>query len=151
MISDLELRPATAEEREWCASLMSQTSPWLTYGLSVEWCRGVLAWPGSSLLIAAGQEPLGFVLAHPKGLLGNPYIAAICVAEQHRTRGVGTQILALAEETFTDSRFVYLCVSSFNKRAAKFYERNGYSKIADLPNFIADGYDEELMRKRLTI
>jgi ribosomal-protein-alanine N-acetyltransferase len=149
MESDLELRPATIDEHEWCARTMAQTDPWLAYGLSIEWCRNALKWPGSSLLVATNAEPLGFALVHPRAFLGNPYIAAIAVAERHRGRGIGSKILSLVEQGFAGNRFVYLCVSSFNTRASALYERHGYSKIADLPDFIADGYDEVLMRKAL--
>jgi ribosomal protein S18 acetylase RimI-like enzyme len=96
-----------------------------------------------------GEEPLGFLLFHSKGFLGNPYIAAICVDPQHRGRGIGSRMLSFAEERFAGGRFVYLCVSSFNTTASALYERYGYSKMAELPDFIADGYCEVLMRKRL--
>jgi len=149
MASDLELRAATADEEDWCADLMARSYPWLTYRFSIEWCRNVLKWPGSSLFVAMGEEPLGFLLFHSKGFLGNPYIAAICVAPQHRNRGIGSQLLSFAEGRFVASRLVYLCVSSFNAKASALYVRHGYSKIAELPDFIADGFCEVLMRKRL--
>lgn len=63
--------------------------------------------------------------------------------------GIGSRLLSFAESTFAGSRHVYLCVSSFNPRALALYERHGYVKVGDLPDFIADGYSEFLLCKRL--
>jgi ribosomal protein S18 acetylase RimI-like enzyme len=149
MVTDIHFRAATTDERERCARAMAESDPWLAYQRSIEWCRYVLNWPGSELFVPANGELLGFLLLHAQGFLGNPYIAAIWVAERHRGNGMGGRMLSFAEDSFAGSRFVYLCVSSFNARASGLYERHGYAKIAELPDFVADGYCEVLMRKRL--
>ncbi len=147
MENNPEIRSAVTDEYEWSAQLMARTDPWLTYNLSIEWCRNVLKWPGSSLFVAAASEPVGFVLVHPKGFLGSPYIAILGVAEHHRGRGIGCRMLTFAEQMTTNSRFVYLCVSTFNIKARRLYERQGYSTITEIPDLFADGYCEVLMRK----
>ena len=99
--------------------------------------------------MARGRKPAGLALLHAKGFLGCPYVAVIAVAPGLRNRGIGAQLLGFAEGHFSGSRYVYLCISSFNVRALRFYERHGYAKVGELPNFIADGYSELLMQKRL--
>jgi len=136
-------------EVDWCAQLMAGNDPWLTYRCSVQWSRHVLNWPGSSLYIAAAEENIGFILLHQKGFLGSPYIAAVVVAEEFRDTGTGGRMLEFAEQTFAEARHAYLCLSSFNSRALLFYQRHGYVKVGELPDFIADGFSEFLMCKRL--
>ena len=147
-----EIRIAVAGESEveWCAQVMAGADPWLAYKFSVEKCLGILRWPGSTLFIARTSEPVGFALLHPRGFLGCPYIAAIAVVSSLRSRGIGTHLLAFAESHFATSRHVYLCVSSFNVSALRLYERHGYLRVGELPDFITDGFSEILMQKRLS-
>jgi ribosomal protein S18 acetylase RimI-like enzyme len=42
---------------------------------------------------------------------------------------------------------VFLCVSSFNERAQKLYQRLGYERVGELPDYVVKGYSEILMRK----
>jgi len=150
MYDALTIRAASDSEVDWCAELMAANDPWLTYKCTVQWSMNVLRWPGSSLFVADAGKPLGFILLHPKGFLGSPYIAAIVVVEDFRGSRIGSRMLAFAEGVFTGSRYVYLCVSSFNPRALALYERHGYVKVGELPDFIADGYSEFLLCKRLS-
>ncbi len=145
----LTFRPALDAEVDWCAQLMAANDPWLTYKCSVQWSMNVLKWPGSSLFIADAGKPVGFILLHPRGFLGSPYIAAVVVTKEFRGAGIGSGMLTFAEGIFAGSRHAFLCVSSFNPRALALYQRHGYVKVGDLPNFIADGYSEFLLCKRL--
>ena len=146
----IQIAIATESEREWCAQVMAENDPWLTYDFSFDTCSRILQWPGSTLFVGRFDAPAGFVLLHPRGFLGCPYIAVIAVVAELRGRGIGAQLLEFAEEHFANSRHVYLCVSSFNSRARRFYERHGYAQVGELPDFIADGYSELLMQKRLS-
>jgi len=101
------------------------------------------------LFVAAAKAPAGFILLHQRGFLGSPYVAAVVVEEKFRCQQVGSTMLAFAERIFSGSRHSYLCVSSFNSRALALYQRHGYVKVGELPDFIADGYCEFLMCKRL--
>ena len=142
------IRLAMEPEVDWCAQLMAGNDPWLTYRCSVQWSRHVLNWPGSSLYVAAAEEIIGFILLHQKGFLGSPYIAAVVVAQEFRGTGTGGSMLEFAEQAFAGARHAFLCVSSFNSRALPFYQRHGYVKVGELPDFIADGFSEFLMCKR---
>lgn len=149
MASKLTMRLAAAAEADWCAQRMANNAPWQSYNCSLEWCRNLLKWPGSSLYVAITDQTVGFLLLHPKGFLGSPYIAAVLVAEEFRGNGIGGTMLEFAEQIFSGSRHTYLCVSSFNSRALRLYQRHGYLKVGELPDFIADGVSELLMCKRL--
>jgi len=150
MNDQIQILPARESELAWCAQVMGDTDPWRAYKFSVEACAGILRWPGSALFVARITEPVGFALLHPRGFLGCPYIAVIAVVPAMRSRGIGTRLLQFAETHFPGNRHVYLCVSSFNLRALQLYERRGYVKIGELKDFIANGFSELLMQKRLS-
>ena len=63
------------------------------------------------------------------------FLRWLWVAEAHRKRGIGSQLLAGAEETArkSDCRAAY--VDTFTFQAPEFYERHGYREFARLPDF----------------
>lgn len=148
-------QPVTIEagqksDREWCSRLMASTEPWITLRCRLKACRAVLRRPGAELFVAwEGRRRLGFLLASPHGLAGAPYINSVAVKESERERGIGSQLLAFAERHFAGRRHLFLCVSSFNRRALQLYRKLGYERIAGLKDHIIDGYSEFLLHKRL--
>ena len=142
---------ASAGVIEWCAQLMASSEPWITLGRTVDQCRERVAHPEYVIFLAHEEDvPAGFLLAHPRGAMGAPYIASIAVAPSYRGRGVGTELVARAESHFAGTaQHIFLCVSSFNLRARRLYERLGYETIGDLHDYVIDGATEALMHKRL--
>ncbi len=142
---------AAEPEREWCAQLMAGSDPWITLGRGLEQCRALLRHPEYLLFVAHyGEEPCGFVLLHPRGVAGSPYIASVAVAERFRGSGIGAALLAYAEKQFSGrARHIFLCVSSFNERARRLYERLGYIAVGELKDYVIEGASETLMHKRL--
>lgn len=151
MSDPLTIVPANEPAREWVAELMARSEPWTTLGRSLDQCRRLLARPGFLLYVASsGSEPVGFLYLHRYGLAGSPYVASIAVAEGARGRRVGAQLMAFAEDLFRrEARHLFLCVSSFNAGARRFYERLGYSAVGELPDYIVQGASEIIMHKRL--
>ena len=149
---DIDDRPTT-EDREWCAQLMAFSEPWITLGRTIEQTRPLFdgSWPGTTLLIArAHQKPLGFLLLRERGIVYSPYIASLAASSDARSLGIGSRLIALAEERERpNSRYIFLCVSSFNARARALYERHGYAVVGELKDYIKDGFSEVLMSKRL--
>lgn len=149
-MSEVTIRPASEDDREWCAQLMASSEPWITLGRKLETCRKVLARPGHELFLACSEaEPMGFVLCHPYGAMSSPYIATIAVDHAARGQGVGHRLLQFVEEHYHGRRHLFLCVSSFNPRARRRYEGIGYRVVADLDGYIVAGASEILMHKNL--
>jgi ribosomal-protein-alanine N-acetyltransferase len=144
-----EIRPlADDAEAQACATIMATTDPWITLGRSYERC---LATAGDSALeryvAMSDGEVVGFILLSMKGSFTG-YIKSVAVREDWRGRGLGSELLAFAEERILrDSPNVFICVSSFNARAHALYARLGYETVGELPDFIVRGYNERLMRK----
>jgi [ribosomal protein S18]-alanine N-acetyltransferase len=78
------------------------------------------------------------------------YIQTICIDPGCRGQGLGTRLLAFAEERIL-SQFpnVFMCVSSFNHDARRLYERLGYRVVGELSDYIVAGHSEILLRKTL--
>jgi len=140
---------ANREQREWAASLMAASEPWITLGRDLAACRRAFHRPDSLVFIAmAGAEPCGFMILQRRGVADSPYVKSIAVAERYRGRGIGTRLMRFAEDFFRpESRRLFICASSFNPRARALYERLGYVYVADLKDFAIPGASEILMHK----
>lgn len=150
-MEQLKINKATPDELKWAATLLSATDPWLTLGIKPEKIYESCQNPEHLVYIAQFQDKAcGVVIIHPNGLAGSPYIKSIAVEKDDRSRGVGAALIRFAENQFqSKSRYIFLCVSSFNSRARSFYENQGYSVIGEFKDYIIDGASEILMSKRL--
>jgi ribosomal protein S18 acetylase RimI-like enzyme len=143
---------ATGDDARWAAGVMAASDPWVTLGRGFDACLAACTSALDVLEVArTGAERCGLVLVRPAGVAGAPYIVSIAVAPAFRSRGVGAALLDHVERTYAGrSRHLFLCVSSFNPRARRFYERHGFEAVGTLTAFLVDEADEILMHKRLT-
>ena len=149
-LSELAIEPAGPSDSEWCARLMATADPWRTLGRGYQDCIERCCQPDYALLVAhSAGVPRGFLLLHPNGVAGSPYIAAIATAADARGQGVGTALLDRAEAWYPRARHIFLCVSSFNPRARRLYERRGYAAVGEFRDYVIEGASEILMHKRL--
>jgi ribosomal protein S18 acetylase RimI-like enzyme len=147
---DLTIERGEENDFEWCARLMAGSEPWITLRRGLEECRAALRRPGSELFMARERgRPAGFILIHPYGCAGSPYIQSVAVAEGARGRGIGSQLVAFIERRMAARRFIFLCVSSFNRRAQELYRRLGYQQVGEIPDYIVEGHSELLLCKKL--
>ena len=117
--------------------------PWVTLGRTLE--SALQAIQESYFAVASLRR--GFILWSTQGLL-NGYIRTIAVEPAHQGQGLGQELIAYAERAILkQSPNVFMCVSSFNPRAQRLYERLGYQQIGCLSNLIIPGHDEHLLRK----
>ncbi|MBI3926508.1 MAG: GNAT family N-acetyltransferase [Armatimonadetes bacterium] len=145
----MEIRRATDGDREWAAELMASTDPWITLGRDRAQCLKALQRPGFDLHIASAEKRVGFLLTHPHGLAGLPYLSSLAVSTDCRSHGVGTRLLTWFEDRYRGrARWAFLCVSSFNHRAQELYRRAGYLQVGRLDDHSLEGAAELIMRKR---
>lgn len=145
---DLEVQPLGAGEAEACARMMATSEPWLTLGRSFETSLAIVTNAAKEVWVVPGDEgPRAFVILDLHGAFTG-YVQTICVRADARGQGLGTRLLSWAEERiFRESPNVFLCVSSFNDRARRLYERLGYAVVGTLDDYIVRGHGEVLMRK----
>lgn len=145
----MEIRPLASEsERERCAQMMSVSDPWITLGRTYDNCLESLHKGPAEIYVAMdGDDVRGFICLMMTGALVG-YIRIICIDPGYRGHGLGTQLVAFAEDRiFRESPNVWLFVTSFNTRARALYERLGYEVIGEVPDYIVRGCSEILMRK----
>jgi ribosomal protein S18 acetylase RimI-like enzyme len=145
------IKPATYPERQWAARILSESEPWITLGITYERCLKVCHDPEFEMFIAhIDRNPCGVIIMDPKGLAGSPYVKLIAVDPGYRNRKIGTAMLSFVEARFRDkARFLFLCVSSFNTQAQRFYASRGFIKVGELKDFIISGESELIMQKKL--
>jgi ribosomal protein S18 acetylase RimI-like enzyme len=143
------IRPLLRDEDfDACAALMAASDPWLRLGLPGAACRRSLAHPEREPWAAwLGERLAGFLVLSFKGpFIG--YVQLLGVAAGLRGRGLGAALLAHAEQRiFGHTPNVFLCVSSFNEPAQRFYASRGYRTVGRLENYLVQGHDELLLRK----
>jgi len=136
-------------EADAAAHLMADTDPWITLGRKFEHTRKAVTHPAFEVYVAvAGQKVIGVLILAIAVPLIRGYIASLAIDKDHRKRGIGRRMLAFAEQRIgRESPNVFLCVSSFNTEARKFYERQGFQQVGELPDFLIPGHSEILMLK----
>jgi diamine N-acetyltransferase len=102
----------------------------------------------SRYVVDVASSEAGVVsVRHP--WLKGPYLELLALLPQAQNQGIGSSIMAWFESAALQhrARNLWVCASSFNARALRFYERHGFTRAAMLPGLVADGYDEILLRK----
>jgi len=94
-----------------------------------------------------GVEAGAVSIRHP--WLKGPYLELLALLPRFQGQGIGAGILTWVEQEALGlgARNLWVCASSFNAGALRFYERHGFRPTATLPGLVADGYDEILLRK----
>jgi [ribosomal protein S18]-alanine N-acetyltransferase len=137
-----------ADDLDWCARTMADSDPWITLERDFDACRNVLSNPAKErYIVRADGERAGLIILDMNAAFAG-YIQSICLAASARSRGIGSHVIAWAEDRiFRDSPNVFMCVSSFNTAAQRLYTRLGYETVGVLKQFVVDEHDELLLRK----
>lgn len=104
---------------------------------------------GNLYVALCEDECVGFFYIIPNGAFHSfPYLHLICVKEEYRSKGIGSVLLEQMEEiVFQTANKVFLVVADFNPEAKRFYERNHYCQVGEVPSLYRPGITEYLMMK----
>ena len=138
------------EEAQECARLMASSEPWVTIGRTYDDSLEILSDASREVHVAVHRDVLiGFIILNMNGAFVG-YIQTVCVAPEWRGKSVGSMLLEFAEHRIlSETPNVFMCVSSFNKRAQRLYERLGYEIVGELKDYIVVGHSEILLRKTI--
>ncbi len=146
-----ELVPLHFEAIGPLAQAVVAIPPWSVMHYSADVLARFLAAPDagvSRFLVEIDGEQAGAVSVRFPWLKG-PYLELLALLPPFQGRGIGTSILAWFEEEGIrqGARNLWVCASSFNSQAIRFYGRHGFQPAAMLSGLVADGYDDILLRK----
>jgi diamine N-acetyltransferase len=125
--------------------------PWSVMNYPVDAMVRFLATPddgAARYLVEVEGEQAGAVSVRSPWLKG-PYLELLALLPKAQGQGIGASILAWFEQEALKlgARNLWVCASSFNADALRFYGRHGFDPAATLPGLVADGCDEILLRK----
>jgi ribosomal protein S18 acetylase RimI-like enzyme len=145
------IRPIGGQpEIEACARMMAESEPWISLQRDYTASLRNLSSPEKEIHVAVqGEEVIGFIVLNLHGgFVG--YIQSICVAPDWRSRGIGRKLVDFAENrVFKIHPNLFICVSSFNPAAQRFYRNLGYEVVGELKDYIVNGHSEILLRKSI--
>lgn len=126
--------------------------PWRKLAISAHSLTGQLLDPDDHVrkfAICVGKRCAGAGVLRSPWLYG-PYVALLALLPAYQGRGIGSGVLRhIEDEARPFGRNIWVCVSSFNEDARRFYERNGFEHVGALPDLLCHGFTELLMRKQL--
>lgn len=131
------------------AAALAAMEPWSRLGYSAAGLAGYLGRDDPALrrvavIGADGMPAAVLALRHP--WLRGPSIELLAVLPQARGQGLGRTLLDWASTQAGDGN-LWACVSAFNGTARTFYARHGFVEVAPLPDLVAVGESEILLRR----
>jgi ribosomal protein S18 acetylase RimI-like enzyme len=147
------LSPLLPEDCPSLAAAIVAMEPWSVMEYPADRLADFLAKPDGSVtrcLIEVGGETAGVISVRYPWLKG-PYLELLALLTPFQRKGIGGMLLKRfeSEAALREARNLFVCASSFNENALRFYRRHGFHDVAVLPGLVAEGYDEILLRKRL--
>ncbi len=132
-----------------CEDIVAGSEPWKTLREGIDFFDAIRKKQAHVAVI--GGAVAGFVIFNPEPVFARGgYLRAIGVAPAIRGSGIGRKLLTFAEKTTAKrARYLYVCVSSFNKAGQTFYRKSGYSKVGTLGGLIRKDAAEYIYWKKL--
>ncbi len=145
----ITIKPMTRAHIPACDDIVRFSEPWRTLRERIDFDRFIDEKEAFVALVEGAVA--GFVIFTPEPVFARGgYLRAVAVAPAIRGFGLGKRLLRFAEETTAKkARNLFLCVSSFNAAAQKFYRQVGYTKAGRLDDLIKKGLSEYIYWKRL--
>jgi len=149
----LTMRPLPPGEPQKLGPLFAAIDPWARLGYPADVLTtyfGLLEKSAPRYAIMVGNEVAGAVGLRLNWLRG-PYVQFLGILPQYQKRKLGGMVLAwLAQEARRhDEKNVWLLASTFNADALRFYAANGFERAGEIPDLVAPGTAEVLLRRRL--
>jgi ribosomal-protein-alanine N-acetyltransferase len=146
----VSITPISHEDLDAAADAIASGEIFQQYGFDQEVARETLRNAHGKVVVARlDGAVVGVAIYWTDGLMPAPaYLRILAVKEGVRGKGVGRALLRYIEgEAFQRGPNLFLCCTRTNVLARRFYEREGYQVVGELPDFIQQGIHEVLYRK----
>lgn len=149
--ASLTLSPLLPEDCPSLAAAIVTMEPWSLMDYPADRLAEFLAKPDGGVtrcLIEVGGKTAGVISVRYPWLKG-PYLELLALLTPFQRKGIGGTLLKRfeSEAASREARNLFVCASSFNENALRFYRRHGFHDVAVLPGLVAEGYEEILLRK----
>lgn len=141
-------RPLVADDITVLAPALAVMDPWRRLGFTAVGLAAYLGREDAALtrmVVEQDARPMA-VLALRRPWLRGPYIELLAVLPEAQGHGLGYRLVEWAAAQGGGN--LWACVSAFNQPARAFYARAGFAEVAPLPDLVAEGADEILLRRR---
>ena len=147
----LRLRPPEPAEGVRLGAVLAAMEPWRSLGFSAAALTRYLERDDPALrrmVIERAGQPAGVIALRTPWLRG-PSIELLAVMPEAQGSGLGRALVDWAAGEAASTGNLWACVSAFNAPARAFWARAGFAEVAVLPELVAPGQDEILLRRRL--
>lgn len=152
-LPSLALRGLQPADTALISTTLATLDPWRTLGSTATGLKQYLDGRDPALKCFAVQvcaKTIGVVGVRFPWLRG-PYLELLAVFPPAQGQGVGQTILAWMEkEALLAATNLWTVTSEFNTPARAFYQAAQFVEVASLPDLVAKGYNEILLRKPLS-
>jgi ribosomal protein S18 acetylase RimI-like enzyme len=139
---------------DWSArvisSILAGQDPWLRLGYTKDSLFRYLNRSDPSLnryAVVVSEGTAGVICVRYPWLRG-PYLEMLAVFPPHQGKSLGKALVVwMSDECCGLSNNIWTTASSFNTRALSFYKNIGFVEIAQIPDLVAAGFCEILLRK----
>jgi ribosomal protein S18 acetylase RimI-like enzyme len=136
-----------------CEDIVAASEPWKTLREKVDFGHYISRGQAYACIRRGSKtvEVTGFIIFTAETVFARGgYLRAVGVAASLRGQGIGSMLLAFAERAVArQATYLYLCVSSFNRKGQAFYKKRGYTKVGTLPGLTSSDTSEYIYWKRL--
>jgi GNAT superfamily N-acetyltransferase len=142
----LAIREMTPADAGPLANACAAIDPWKSLGFSPETLEAYLLRDDPALDRFVLGEQAGLMALRRPWLRGS-FLEMLAVFPQSQGQGLGRAAIDWAKAS-DRSPNLWATVSAFNSSARQFYQAVGFVEVAPLPDLVATGLDEVLLRLR---
>ncbi len=147
------LVPLPTAEAALLGDAFAKMDPWVSYPYPASGLASYFSAveSGAPRLALVTNNQVAGVIGLRLNWLRGPYLQFLGILPAYQRHGAGSRVLGWLEEQAraAGDRNLWVCASDFNGAGLLFYERHGFSRVADLDGLVRDGRTELLLRKRL--